>query len=331
MSREVLILTEAEIRAVLDMDACIDAMERAFTAYSAGQAELPAVIHLEVPEHHGEIHMKTGHLHGEPYFAVKVASGFYDNPSIGLPSSDGVVAVFDAATGGPAAFLLDNGYITDLRTGAAGGVAARHLAPAEPGIVAVIGTGAQARYQLDALARVRPFREVRVWGRSTEHAEACAAHMRSMAGLPEGCMVAVAESVAQAVQGASVVITVTASVEPLVRSEWLAPGVHVTAVGSDGPDKQELDVGVLARADLVVADSAAQCLRLGEIHHAVEAGAVHERDIVELGEILGGTAEGRTSEDQVTVCDLTGVGVQDVAAAILVMQRVGKAGRRIER
>src|SRR5437773_9053524 len=154
------------------MDSCIAAMERAFTAYSAGRAELPAVIHLEVPEHRGEIHVKTGHLHGERYFAVKVASGFYDNPAIGLPSSDGVVAVFDATTGGPAAFLLDNGYLTDLRTGAAGGLTARLLAPAEPETVAVIGTGAQARYQIDALARVRSFREVRVWGRSADRAQA---------------------------------------------------------------------------------------------------------------------------------------------------------------
>jgi ornithine cyclodeaminase len=333
MPREILVLRESEIRQVLDMESCIDAMARAFTSYSAGEAELPDVIHLNVPEHDGEIHIKTGHLHGEPFFAVKVASGFYENPALGLPSSDGMVAVFDATTGGAAAFLLDNGYMTDLRTGAAGGVAARHLAPAEPEVVAVVGTGAQARHQIDALSRARSFREVRVWGRDEGRARACAADLAALPAIPEGCRVSVAATVAEAVDGAAVVVTVTASQEPLVRPEWIAPGTHVTAVGSDGPDKQELDGGVLAAADLVVADSLPQCLRLGEIHHAVDAGVLRAEDVVELGRITAGAAPGRTSENQRTVADLTGVGVQDVAAANLVMRRADGAGMgvRIQR
>lgn len=329
MSREVVILREPEVRAALDMASCIDAVERAFTAYSAGRAELPGVIHLDVPEHKGEIHVKAGHLHGGRYYAVKAASGFSDNPALGLPSSDGLVVVFDAGTGEPAAFVLDHGFITDLRTGAAGGVAARHLAPESPEVVALIGTGAQARYQVEALACVRSFREVRVWGRNPEHARTCVDDLERRAGLPEGCRFAVAPTIEHAVEGADVVITVTASREPLVRAEWLAQGVHVTAVGADGPDKRELDVGVLGRADLVVADSIGQCVRIGEIHHAVDAGVVHVQDLVELGRITAGEEPGRTSPDQVTVCDLTGVGVQDVAAAVLVMERAGDAGERI--
>ena len=128
MSRSLLILREAEIRELLDLQECIEAVERAFAAYSTGQAELPAVINLDVPEHRGEIHVKAGHLRGGGHYAVKIASGFYDNPSKGLPQNDGMVLVFEAQTGQPAALLLDNGYITDLRTGAAGAVAARHLA-----------------------------------------------------------------------------------------------------------------------------------------------------------------------------------------------------------
>lgn len=329
MSREVVILRESEVRAALDMASCIDAVERAFTAYSAGRAELPGVIHLDVPEQKGEIHVKAGHLHGERYYAVKAASGFSDNPALGLPSSDGLVVVFDARTGEPAAFVLDHGFITDLRTGAAGGVAARHLAPESPEVVAVIGTGAQARYQAEALACVRSFREARVWGRNPEHARACVDDLERRPGLPEGCRFAVAPTIEHAVEGADVVITVTASREPLVRAEWLAQGVHVTAVGSDGPDKRELDVGVLGRADLVVADSIGQCVRIGEIHHAVDAGVVRVEDLVELGRVTAGAEPGRTSPGQVTVCDLTGVGVQDVAAAVLVMERAGDAGERI--
>jgi ornithine cyclodeaminase/alanine dehydrogenase-like protein (mu-crystallin family) len=325
MSAAVRILREADVRAALDMTSCVEAVEAAFVAYSTGGAELPGVIHLDVPGSGGEVHVKAGFLHGQRYFAVKVASGFY---AAEPPAIDGMVAVFDARDGSPAAFLLDDGFVTDLRTGAAGGVAARHLAPERVGTVAVIGTGLQARYQLDALAVVRPgYEHVRVWGRNHDHAARCVEDLLARPGLPEGCRYAVVGSAREAVEGADVVITCTASREPLVLAEWLGTGVHVTAVGSDGPDKQELDVGVLGGAELVVVDSREQCARLGELHHALDADVVHSPDdVVELGEIAAGLRPGRTSDEQRTVCDLTGVGVQDVAAANVVMERAGDAG-----
>jgi ornithine cyclodeaminase/alanine dehydrogenase-like protein (mu-crystallin family) len=325
--RTVRVLREDDVRASIDMAACIDACDRAFAAYSRGGAELPGVIHLDVPERSGEIHVKAGHLHGAPYYAVKVASGFPRNVELGRPASDGMVIVFDASTGALAALLLDNGALTDLRTGAAGGVAARHLAPEQVWTVAVIGTGAQARYQLDALALVRPgFTSVRVWGRNPEHAAACVADLTARRGLPEGCRYEVAGSVEQAVGGADVVITCTASRTALLRGEWLKLGAHVTAVGSDGADKQELDPSVPARADLLVVDSREQCARIGELHHALAAGLIDTRKAVELGEICALAHPGRTSPDQLTVCDLTGVGVQDVAAANVVMANAGERG-----
>jgi ornithine cyclodeaminase len=320
------VLREADVRAALDMRSCIDAMEAAFTAYSSGAAELPAVIHLDVPEHGGEIHIKAGHLHGEPRYALKVSSGFGDDASI----VDGMVVVFDAETGAPAAFLMDHGYITDLRTGAAGGVAARHLAPADVGAVAVIGTGAQARYQLEGLACERAFSEARIWGRNAGRARAAVEDVSQSSWLPSGARVTTAETVEEAVADADVVITATASREPLVRADWLAPGAHVTAVGSDGPDKQELEPAVLGRADLVVADSRSQCARIGEIHHALDAGALEELEVVELGEITASRRAGRTSAEERTVADLTGVGVQDVAAAALVLESAGDAGELLE-
>ena len=326
MKRNVLILREKEIRALLDPAACIQAMERAFAAYATGKAQLPPVINLEVPEQGGEVHIKTGHLSGGPYYAVKIASGFYGNSALGLPSSNGMVLVFDSQTGAPAAFLLDNGFITDLRTAAAGALAAKYLARQQVNTVAVIGSGAQARYQLQLLPLVRPFREARVWGRNPNKAQACAEELRR-AGIAGQPAFSVAPSVEQAVRGADVVITVTASREPLLRAEWLAPGATVIAVGSDGPDKQELDVKVLARADRIVADSLPQCLRLGEIHHAVEQGAIKKEKVsAELGEIATGLKPGRQSDQELIVCDLTGVGVQDVAAASLVMERALAAG-----
>jgi ectoine utilization protein EutC len=327
MSHEILVLREPEIRELLDPAECVKAMERAFTAYSTGQAELPSVIHLDVPENLGEIHVKAGHLRGGPYYAVKIVSGFQNNPQLGLPANDGMVVVFDAKTGAPAAFLLDHGFITDLRTGAAGAVAAKYLARKDVGAVAVIGTGGQARYQLQMLALARNFHEVKVWGRDPGKARACIDDLGKSRAIP-ACNFALPDSVEEAVTEADVVITVTASRGPLVRAAWLKPGVTIIAVGADSPEKQELDVDVLARADKIVADSVPQCLRLGEIHHAVDRGAITKEKIgVELGEITAGLKVGRTSDDEIIVCDLTGVGVQDVAAASLVMERARAAGR----
>jgi ornithine cyclodeaminase len=325
--RSVRILREADVRASLDMASCIEACDSAFAAYSRGGASLPGVIALNVPERQGEIHVKAGYLHGAPYYAVKVASGFPRNVEIGLPASDGMVIVFDSETGQPAAFLLDGGYLTSVRTGAAGGVAAKYLAPEQVWNVAVIGTGDQARYQLDALAIVRPgFTHVSVWGRHPDRAAVLVEELPNRPGMPEGCAYEVAGSVDAALHDADVVITCTGSQSALVRGEWLKLGAHVTAVGSDAPDKQELDPSLPARADLLVVDSRRQASEIGELHHALAAGLIDERKAVELGEICARTHPGRTSASQLTVCDLTGVGVQDVAAANVVMANAGDLG-----
>jgi ectoine utilization protein EutC len=322
--RQALILRESEIRSLLDPAACLKVVEAAFSAYARGQAELPAVINLEVPEHGGEVHVKAGYLHTGAYYAVKIASGFLVNTQHGLPAHSGMVLVFDAETGGVAALLLDNGYITDLRTAVAGGVAAKHLARATVETVAVVGSGAQARFQIRSLPLVKNVREVRVWGRHKEKAAAC---IQDLSHLAKDFRLVLACSVYEAVKGADIVITVTASREPLVQADWIETGALVIAVGSDGPDKQELDVEVLTRADRIVADSLAQCLRLGEIHHAVEKGAISKEKVTaELGQITAGLKPGRTSDDEIIVCDLTGVGVQDVAAASLVLERALRDG-----
>jgi ornithine cyclodeaminase/alanine dehydrogenase-like protein (mu-crystallin family) len=313
VTRQVLILGEADVRGALDMASCIEAVEAAFVAYSFGEAELPGVIHLDVPEARGEVHIKAGHLHGAPSYALKASSGFYlEDP----PSLDGVVVVFDATNGEPEAILLDGGYLTDLRTGAAGGVAAKWLAPERVDVVGVIGTGIQASQQVAALRVVRPnIEEVRVWGRNAEHAARAAANLDAAA----------TPTARDAVDDADVVITCTAAREPLVQLDWLKPGVHVTALGSDGVGKQELDPEILRRADVVAADSIEQCRRLGELQHARDV----VDDAVELGRICSREAPGRTSPEQITVADLTGVGVQDVAAANAVLAGSEGRGRRI--
>ena len=322
MAHPVRILRADDVRAVLDMAACIDACERAFASYSNGGAELPSVIHLDVPESRGEIHVKAGHLHQAPYYAVKVASGFSATQPTAI---DGMVLVFDSRDGAPVAVLLDGGYVTDLRTGAAGGVAARHLAPADTAVVAIVGTGEQARQQVSALALVRPdLVEVRVWGRSPARAQVCADDLVGRLG--SGVEVRATDEIRDAVADADVVVTCTASREPLVYADMLAPGAHVTALGSDGVGKQELDPQILRDADVVVVDSRTQCSTLGELQHAAD----QTDRAVELGTVCAGDHPGRTSRGQLTVCDLTGLGVQDVAAANVVMAGIGDRGELIE-
>lgn len=304
-------------------------MRAAFVALARGEATLPGVIGLELPDAGGEVHVKGAYLHGAPTYSFKIASGFYRNPERGLPVGAGLVLAFSAATGEPAAVLFDNGYLTELRTGAAGALAADLLARRRVGKAAVVGVGGQARYQLEALAGVRDLDAVAAWGRDPAKAEAYAEEMGDRLGL----VVEVAASLQEAVEGADVVVTTTPAREPLVRAEWLAPGAHVTAVGSDMPEKQELEAAVLARADKVVADRLEACLENGEIHRAVAAGAIAAEDVhAELGQIAAGERPGRESEEEITVVDLTGIGVQDAALAAFVVAEAEArgAGRPLE-
>jgi ornithine cyclodeaminase/alanine dehydrogenase-like protein (mu-crystallin family) len=287
------------------------------------------VIGLELPEVEGEVHVKGAYLHRAPTYSFKIASGFYRNPERGLPVGAGLVLAFSAETGQLAAVLFDNGYLTELRTGAAGALAADLLARRRVRKAAMVGVGGQARYQLEALAGVRTPGVVAAWGRDRVKAEAYAAEMRGRLGLD----VEAVPSLAEAVEGADVVVTTTPAREPLLRAEWLSPGAHVTAVGSDMPGKQELDAALLARADKVVADRLAACLENGEIGRAVAAGAIAAGDVhAELGQIAAGERPGRESDGEITVADLTGVGVQDAAVAAFVVAEAEArgAGRPLE-
>ena len=327
-SAPMLLLTEQEIRDSVDMALAIEVVEGAFKALERREVTLPPPIGLDIAEVDAEIHVKGAHVHGADHFVFKIACGFYRNPQIGLPMASGLVLAFDANNGRPAALLFDNSYLSDIRTGAAGAVAARYLAPQEVRRVAVIGAGIQARMQLRALAQVRSIPSVAIWNRHPERAQQCATEMADELGLD----IQAVDGIEDAVRGANVVLTVTVAREPLVRAEWIEPGTHITAVGSDGPEKQELDVELLHRAELVVADRLSQCLELGEIHHAVDAGRLKAEDCVELGAIVVGTTPGRETEEQITVADLTGLGVQDavIASATLAAAREKGLGTPIE-
>ncbi|HVL66184.1 MAG TPA: hypothetical protein VM364_02850 [Vicinamibacterales bacterium] len=299
------IVDEPALRSVITPAVAVAAIRSAFRADGEGRAHVPPVINLDIRGARGEFHIKTAHVEGVPHIAVKIASGFYDNPSKGLPSGSGLMALFDAATGLPAALLLDNGYLTDIRTGAAGAVAADVLARREIRTVGVIGSGLQARYQIQCLRVVREFTRIVAWSPTRTRLAAYCAEVANA-----GYEAIAAGSVEEVCAAADILITATPAREPLVRAGWLRRGMHVTALGSDSPGKRELEPGCLRRADLVVVDRHSQCRSFGELAQAPDV-APH----AQLGEIVAGRTHGRTSDDEITIADLTGVGFQDTAIA----------------
>jgi ornithine cyclodeaminase len=284
---------------------------------------MPPIMHLEVSDHNGNVDIKSAYVRGLEHFAVKLGSGFFDNVKRGLPSSSAMMVLLSAETGFCTAVLLDNGYLTDLRTGLAGAVAARHLAPESVFTVGVIGTRAQARYQIRSLKLVRDFDRLLVFGRDPGRLSAYLEAMRKQLGVDTQR----AQSILELVTESDLVVTTTPSTQALIQADWLHPGLHITAMGSDLGGKQELDPQVLVGADLLVCDRRSQCATMGELQHAIAAGLIsRDEGVVELGLITSRQHPGRSSADQITVCDLTGTGVQDTAIAVLAYARAQALG-----
>ncbi|PWE33765.1 ornithine cyclodeaminase family protein [Maritimibacter sp. 55A14] len=321
---DITILTEAELRRAVRLDPeAIDCVQDAFAALARGGVEMPPILSMAIEEHNGEVDVKTAYMPGLESFAIKMSPGFFDNPKIGLPSTSGLMILFSATTGMLNALLLDNGYLTDVRTAAAGAVAARHLAREDAATACIMGAGTQAMLQLKALTLVRPIRRAVIWARDPAKAETAAAGMARELGIE---VVPEAEPV-KAVAGADVIVTTTPATTPILSADWLEPGQHVTAMGSDQHRKNELDPACLARADLYVPDRQAQTAVMGELRAAIGAGLVREdRKFAELGEIVNGTAPGRGSAQAITIADLTGTGVQDTAIATFAFRRAQDAG-----
>jgi ectoine utilization protein EutC len=315
----IVILAEDEIKSCVDLDQeAISVVADGFASLAAGQATLPPIVRVDVPEHEGEVDIKTAYVRGFDSFAIKIAAGFFGNYRLGLPTGSGMMVLVSARTGRPEAVLLDNGYLTDVRTGAAGALAALHLAPKKVETAGVIGSGMQARYQMVALKQVRDFQRLMVYGVVPDQVEQYAAEMASVLDV----RVARAEDVETVVRNSEVVVTCTPAKEPYLKAEWLHPGLHITAMGTDSEDKQELYADALGRADLLVCDRKSQSFRLGEFHNGLKAGVLSQDDpIVELGDLILGREPGRNSENEITICDLTGVGVQDTAIALLAYRK----------
>lgn len=320
------VLTETDLRTAVAMGADeLAAIEAVYPLISSGAGSMPPIMRIDVPENNGEIDIKSAYLPGYSGIAVKVSAGFFDNPKKGLPSLGGLMIVFDSETGVPQSALFDNGFLTDLRTGLGGAVAAKHLARSDATVAGILGAGVQALMQLEALTMVREIEKTRVWARRPEQA----AEFAEKVGPLFGMKVEPADTAEQAAEEADVLITTTPATSPLVTESMLHPGLHITAVGSDAETKQELAAEVVSAADVFVCDSVAQSQRLGELRAAIEAGYDPD-DAVELGLVIAGGAPGRGSPEDVTICDLTGTGAQDTAIASLAVGRTAAAGSGVE-
>jgi ornithine cyclodeaminase/alanine dehydrogenase-like protein (mu-crystallin family) len=299
----------------IPMTRAIAAVERGFRALAAGEATLPEPLVAELKDRDAEVHVKGALLKGARYVVLKVATGFYKNPARGLPSGDGLFLLLDAETGAPAFLLEEHGYLTDLRTAAAVALTLRYLAPAAATAALLVGAGAVGRLSARAMIAERPIRRLTIWNRTPEHAAALA---RELEGVVEA---RVAHALEPEVRSHRIVVTATASTAPLIRAAWVQPGTHVTSVGTGSPEKVELEPALLAKADRVFADRVAQTERYGNLRHAIAAG-VFTRDRVtgELGDLALGRFVGRETPSQITVADLTGVGVQDAAIAEAVVE-----------
>jgi ornithine cyclodeaminase len=285
-------------------------IEEGFVAYSQGRVIVPPVGELIFEKPPGDVHIKYGYIKDDDYFAIKIASGFYENFKLDLPTSDGLILLFSQQHGSLVSILLDECYLTNVRTAVAGQVAAKYMAPSKIDCIGVFGTGVQGRMQVEYLKPVLDCSDIIVWGR---HQDGLDTYKRDMQKL--GYTVQTTLDAAEVTEECRLIITATPSETPLIGVKQIKPGTHITAMGSDTHLKQELDPKILQIADVVVADSIEQCLTRGEISKALQAGLINKEDLIELGDVIAGRQSGRTSDEQITVADLTGVAVQDIQIA----------------
>jgi len=295
------------ILAAIDADQAIDTIAQAFRDHSAGKVQSIAVGHLRFDRPPGDVHVKGAHIDGRELFAIKMASSFYENPERGLPSSNGMMLVFDAQTGAPLGVLSDDGALTDLRTAIAGAIAARLIAPANPRTLGVVGAGTQAALQARWIARTTGVQTIRIWARATERAAGLAEDLRA-----EGLDAQAAPDLAALCRDSDLVVTTTPAREPLIGLETARPGLRVVAVGADASGKRELAPELIDAAQLVLVDSRSQCAAYGD-----SAGVVEPARMTEIGEALAASRAPDLPAEAMAIADLTGIGAQDAAIAEL--------------
>ncbi|MCJ8341188.1 MAG: ornithine cyclodeaminase family protein [Pseudomonadales bacterium] len=312
-----------EIQSSLGQIDMINAMQEGFIQYSNGNTVVPPVGELLFDEPKGEAHIKYGYIKNDDYFVIKIASGFYDNAQYGLQSSQGLMLLFAQKTGVPVAVLLDQGYLTDIRTAAAGALVAKYFAPQQIQAIGIIGTGIQAKLQLLQLQQYNPCKMVWVWGRNRQNCEKFALDLGSE------FTVHIANSPAEVAANSNLIVTTTPSESALLKVEDIQAGTHITAVGADMASKQELSSQILKLADIVIVDSIPQSRSRGEVYRAICDGAITESQVLELGAAIQSADLQRHDDRQITVADLTGVAVQDIMIASAVYNQYLKNNQSV--
>ena len=303
------IITKPEIIEILNKNQFEDRLIKGFISYSKKEAVIPPVGELLFKNPPGDVHIKYGYIINEKYYVVKIASGFPKNNEMGLTNSQGIMLLFSQKSGKIESILLDDGYLTDIRTAIAGRICAKQFSNNIKSI-GIIGNGLQARLQLIYLLDCTSCRDVMIWGRNIEHLKRFKKSIEQL-----GFNTKISPSISRLSDVCNLIIMTTSSDKPLLLKEHLKPGMHITALGADTKSKRELGPGVLSYADLIIADSIEQCKMRGEIFHSLNEGDISIKDIVELGNVLDKTSLGRKHENDITIADLTGVAVQDVSIA----------------
>ena len=300
-----------EIKRVLPKINLSPLIKEGFIAYSSGLAVVPPVGELLFEDPPGDVHIKYGYIKNEDYYVVKIASGFYGNSDSNIPSNQGgMMILFSQKTGKEVGVLIDQCYLTNVRTAVAGAICADIFAPNNVQCIGVIGTGVQARMQLSYLSDLIKCKNVKVWGRADKSVKKYIEDMSL-----SGWNVDRARTTDEIAATCDLIITATPSKEPLLKSKNLKKGSHINAIGSDSPEKNEVDYNIFKIADLIVADSISQCLVRGEISHGIKSGVITEKNIKELGSLINSKGNYRCQSDQITIADLTGVAVQDIQIA----------------
>ncbi|WP_417454583.1 hypothetical protein [Kiloniella sp.] len=311
------IITLDEIKACLSEDDILSAVKEALISHGRGEVNSPppGILQLDNPAV-GECHIKYGHQKGADTFVVKIASGFRDNRNLGLSPNSGMMLVLSAQTGAPVCVLDDKGWLTDIRTAAAGALAAQAGAPDQVTTVGIIGTGEQARLQAQWACRLLGVKSVVVYGRNPQQVTK---YINDMTG--QGYEVRIAPDVQGLLAQCNLIITTTPSSKALVMKDEVQPGTHIVAMGTDNPGKQELDPALFEKAAVIMVDDLAQCVHHGDLGHAVRGGLIPEDQAISLGLVLAGKKPARQNARDITIADLTGIAAQDIAVASLVWKR----------
>ena len=307
-----IILNSDDIKKCIQLnDELIPIIEEAFKSLALGKTVMPPILRVDIEKYHGESDVKAAYIEGLDSYAIKVASGFFNNPKLGIPSSNGLMILLDSQTGVIKTVLLDKGYLTDVRTAIAGAISAKYLSNSDSSIAGVIGAGIQARLQLESLLLVRKINKAYIWARETEKANKFCEELKHLNINLEVCNL-----IEDVVKKSDIVITTTPSKSPLIKNDWLKKGLHITAMGSDAEQKNELEPLIVKSCDYYIPDSLSQTKILGELHHAINKNIVpSDKNYNELGNVILNPNLGRKNKDDITVCDLTGTGVQDTAIA----------------